>query len=69
MFINVITGYFSTFKVTFLGQGQRNSAKICVLLYTINKPNIKKISIMVIEISLERTNFEVSSLGVLDLIR
>ncbi len=36
---------------------------MCFLLYTINMPNIKMISPKVIEISLERTNFEFLQLG------
>ncbi len=63
MFMNVITGYVSTFIVIqchiFVSksfQGQTNSTK-CVFSYipTIDIPNI--------EISLERTKLMVSSLG------
>ncbi len=35
--------------------------KMCVLLYTIDMPNIKMISQIVIEISLASTKFKVSS--------
>ncbi len=69
MFMNVITGYFSTFKViqcNILVRVMSKSnkfTKLCALLYAINISNIKMISPMVIEISLERTNFESLSLG------
>ncbi len=65
--MNVITGYFRTFKEIqdhIFVSTSNILTKICVLLYTINMPNIKKISQTVSKISLESTNFEVSSLGV-----
>ncbi len=65
--MNVITGYFSTFKVIHFWvtvmSWSNKFTKMCIILYTINMPNIKKISSMVIEISLEMTNFGISSLG------
>ncbi len=71
MFMKVITGYLSTFKVIqghiFLPRSNKFS-KMCVLLYTIDIPNIKRISLAFIEISLERTNFKVSSLGDLKMV-
>ncbi len=59
MTINVIIGYFGTlklFKVIFFDQGHVYSA----IYHRYNK--YKKISPTVIEISLERTTFEVSSM-------
>ncbi len=66
MCMNVITGYFSTFEDIqshIFGSRSKKLTKMDVLLYTINMPNIKKINQFVTEISLERTNFEVLSLG------
>ncbi len=45
MFLNVITGYFSTFKVIqghIFGSRSNKFSKMCVLLYTIDMPNIKR---------------------------
>ncbi len=68
MFMNVITGYFSTFKViqghifeSRSYQGQTNSKNVCSVIYH-QYAKYKKISPMAIEISLERSYFEVSSL-------